>query len=252
MAPPKIHIGTSGWHYKHWKGVFYPEDLKDSDQLPFYVQRFNTVEINNSFYRQPSESTFKKWKEQAPADFLFAVKANRYITHLKKLHEAAAYTTNFIQLSAQLGKKLGPFLFQLPPSLKLNLTRLSDFADGLPKGYRYAFEFRNPEWYISDVYDVLRRHNCAFCIYELAGHQSPVEITADFAYVRLHGPGGKYQGKYTDSVLAEWAERCRMWQQTKKDVFFYFDNDEKGYATDNARTLAASLHEPIIIKPETS
>lgn len=241
MASAKIYIGTSGWHYKHWKGIFYPEDLTDSDQLPFYSQRFNSVEINNSFYRQPSESTFTKWKKQVPADFRFAVKANRFITHLKKLHETTEYTASFIQLSTLLGTKLGPFLFQLPPSWKLNLTRLSDFTDALPKKYRYVFEFRNPDWYVPEVYEVLRRSNCAFCIYELAGHQSPVEITADFAYVRLHGPGGKYQGKYSDTTLAEWAEQCRIWQQTKKDVFFYFDNDEKGYATYNARTLADLL-----------
>lgn len=251
MASAKIYIGTSGWHYKHWKGVFYPKELTDSDQLSFYTQWFNTVEINNSFYRQPSESTFKKWKEQSPAGFLFSVKANRFITHLKKLHEAAAYTTNFVHLSALLGKKLGPFLFQLPPSWKLNLTRLSDFVNMLPKGYRYVFEFRNAEWYVTEVYEILRQHNCAFCIYELAGHQSPMEITADFVYVRLHGPGGKYEGKYTSTVLAKWAEQCRTWQQAKKNVFFYFDNDEKGYAVDNAHTLVDLLQQPDGIKSET-
>jgi len=250
LASAKIYIGTSGWHYKHWKGIFYPEDLADSDQLRFYTKRFDTVEINNSFYRQPSENTFTKWKEQTPADFLFAVKANRYITHLKKLHEVAEYAANFIQLSARLGKKLGPFLFQLPPFWKLNLTRLSDFAEALPKGYRYVFEFRNADWYVPEVYEVLRQYNFAFCIYELAGHQSPIEITADFVYVRLHGPGGKYQGKYTDNDLAKWAKQCRRWQQAKKDVFFYFDNDEKGYAADNAGTLATLLHSSVNKKSE--
>ncbi|WP_353195694.1 DUF72 domain-containing protein [Parapedobacter defluvii] len=238
---PKIYIGTSGWHYKHWKGIFYPENLRDNDQLPFYAKQFHTVEINNSFYRQPSEGAFKTWKDRVPADFRFAVKANRYITHLKKLHEVTAYTNSFIQLATQLGKKLGPFLFQLPPSWKLNLTRLSDFTGALPKGYRYVFEFRNPEWYVPEVYEILHAHNCAFCIYELAGHQSPVEITADFAYVRLHGPGGKYQGKYSDTALREWAGQCRTWQQNGKDVFFYFDNDERAYAVDNANTLAMFL-----------
>ncbi|MFC7522489.1 DUF72 domain-containing protein [Parapedobacter sp. GCM10030251] len=237
----KIYIGTSGWHYKHWKGVFYPEKLKERDQLSFYSKSFYTVEINNSFYRLPSESTFNNWKDQVPTDFLFAVKANRYITHLKKLNEVAEYTRDFVQLANHLGKKLGPFLFQLPPSWKLNLDRLSNFAEILPKGYRYAFEFRNQDWYVPGVYEVLRHHNCAFCIYELAGHQSPIEITADFAYVRLHGPGGKYQGKYSDATMSEWADRCRAWKQKGKDIFFYFDNDEKAYAVDNAKTLAELL-----------
>src|SRR5690606_36597223 len=141
---------------------FYPEDVTDSDQLRFYAQRFDTVEINNSFYRQPNESTFTNWKEQTPADFLFAVKANRYITHLKKLRDIAEYTANFIQRSTRLGTKLGHFLFHLPPFWKLNLTRLSDFADALPRGYRYVFEFRNADWYVPEAYEVLRQYNCAF------------------------------------------------------------------------------------------
>lgn len=209
------------------------------------------MEINNSFYRQPSESTFGQWKDQVPTDFLFAVKANRYITHLKKLNDVEESTKNFIDLSVHLERKLGPFLFQLPPSWKPNLARLSEFADALPKGYRYAFEFRNRDWYIPDVYEVLRRYNCAFCIYHLAGHQSPIEITADFAYVRLHGPGGKYQGKYSDAIMSEWADRCRTWKQAGKDVFFYFDNDERAYAIDNAKKLTTLLSRKFA-KPETT
>ncbi|MBK1441569.1 DUF72 domain-containing protein [Parapedobacter sp. ISTM3] len=232
-----IHIGTSGWHYKHWKAVFYPEGLKDADQLAFYTQSFDTVEVNNSFYRLPIERTFRQWKETVPDGFLFAVKANRYITHLKKFHEVKAYTAGFVERALNLGEKLGPILFQLPPFLKENTRLLTNFVAELPKGPRYTFEFRNPSWYQQQVYEVLKEHNCAFCIYELAGHLSPLEITADFAYVRLHGPEGKYQGTYTDDKLASWAAQCRTWLEAGVDVFFYFDNDQHAYAPANAKTL---------------
>ncbi|MGK6351473.1 DUF72 domain-containing protein [Parapedobacter sp. DT-150] len=237
MKTGTVHIGTSGWHYKHWKGIFYPDGLKDASQLQYYVQSFGTVEINNTFYRIPTEATFGKWAATASDGFLFAVKANRYITHLKKLHDVDTYADDFIQKASLLGPSLGPILFQLPPFWKVDTQRLADFVKALPKGPRYAFEFRNQSWYSDAVYEILHRHHCAFCIYELAGHLSPMEITAQFAYVRLHGPGGKYQGKYTDATLSEWAERCRQWQQRGKDVFIYFDNDQHAYAVDNAKEL---------------
>jgi len=242
LALAKTHIGTSGWHYSHWQGVFYPDDLKAADQLSFYAERFQTVEINNSFYRRPRVSTFENWKDAVPAGFLFAVKANRFITHLKKLNGVLQSTLDFIHLAGHLREKLGPILFQLPPSWKVNPARLEEFTDGLPQEYRFAFEFRNASWHVPEVYEILRRNNCAFCIYELAGHQSPMEETADFVYVRLHGPHGKYQGKYTDEVMADWAQRCRKWQQKGKEVYIYFDNDEKGYAAENARQLNTLLN----------
>jgi len=237
MSRGSIYIGTSGWHYKHWKSVFYPKELKDADQLSFYLQSFGTVELNNSFYRIPTASAFQKWEKTVPRDFRFAVKANRYITHLKKLHDAQEATVDFIHRASQLGDKLGPILFQLPPNWKINIERLATFLAGLPENYRYTFEFRNPSWYTEETYQLLRRYHCAFCIYELAGHTSPIETTAGFVYVRLHGPGGKYQGSYTDETLATWARRCRTWQKERKDVFFYFDNDQKAYAAFNALTL---------------
>lgn len=232
-----VYIGTSGWHYNHWKGLFYPKGLRDADQLSFYAESLNTVEVNNSFYRLPKEGTFQKWKEITPEGFLFSVKANRHITHSKKLRAVAEYTAEFIQRASHLDEKLGPILFQLPPYWKVDTGVLADFVNTLPSGYRYVFEFRNPSWYTDTVYGILNQHGCAFCIYELAGHLSPMEVTGNFVYVRLHGPGGRYQGSYPDTTLSDWAKRCQDWQKAGKDVFFYFDNDEHAYAPYNAKRL---------------
>ncbi|MFC4874921.1 DUF72 domain-containing protein [Negadavirga shengliensis] len=233
----KTHIGTSGWHYKHWIGTFYPEDTKEKDQLAYYVKHFNTVEINNPFYRIPSPKTFEKWKESVPADFLFSVKGNRHFTHLKKLNADQKVMDRFFSNVDKLGKKTGPVLFQLPPGWNINTGRLQSFLKRLPSGHRYTFEFRNETWYDEEVYEVLTKYNCAFCIYELGGHHSPLQVTADFVYIRLHGPGGKYQGSYSEAKLKEWADRCREWQKESKEVYVYFDNDQSGYAAFNAKDL---------------
>ncbi|MEH6309131.1 DUF72 domain-containing protein [Olivibacter sp. CPCC 100613] len=237
MKKGKIHIGTSGWHYKHWNGTFYPKETKDADQLNEYIKTFRTVELNNSFYRLPDTQTFINWKNKVPDDFLFSVKGSRYITHMKKLKVAEDAITELLDHAGHLEHKLGPILFQLPPKWELNSQRLSSFLEYLPKKYRYTFEFRNHSWYKQQVYDLLKKHHCAFCIYELAGHLSPLEETADFVYVRLHGPGDKYQGKYNKSTLKKWAERSKDWKEAGKDVFIYFDNDQLGYAAFNAQEL---------------
>jgi uncharacterized protein YecE (DUF72 family) len=234
----RIHIGTSGWHYKHWTGTFYPEGTRAAEQFACYLQHFDTVEINNSFYRLPTPETFRKWKTSAPADFVFAVKANRFITHMKKLKDPAESLARFMENVSALDDRLGPILFQLPPGWKLNLQRLQEFLQALPTRYRYAFEFRNPSWYNDEVMVLLEKHNCAFCVYELAGHLAPQEVPADFVYVRLHGPGeNKYQGSYGDAELKNWARRCAAWRKQRKDVFVYFDNDQAGYAAFNAKRL---------------
>lgn len=237
MAKGKIYIGTSGWHYRHWMGTFYPPDLKSDQQFPFYQRYFNTVEINNSFYRLPSPETFERWRNESAKDFLFVVKASRFITHNKKLKDPETSYERFFANVKCLKAKLGPILFQLPPTWKVNVQRLHEFIAALPKRFRYVFEFRNETWYIEEVFDLLRKNNCAFCIYELAGHNSPMLVTADFVYVRLHGPGDKYQGSYSRKQLKDWAEACRGWQQQGLDVFVYFDNDQLGYAAFNAQTL---------------
>ena len=233
---PDIHIGTSGWHYKHWCGPFYAKGCPASKMLAHYVQCFDTVEINNSFYRLPNESTFENWRLSTPGNFLFAVKASRFLTHNKKLKDPENALQNFLPRAERLGHKLGPILFQLPPSWRVNLERLREFLTVLPKIHQYVFEFREPSWNTPAVYDILRRHNAAFCIYELAGFHSPIEITADFTYIRLHGPGARYQGSYSKAVLRSWAQRIADWKDLRS-VYVYFDNDQAGYAAQNAIEL---------------
>ncbi len=232
-----IYIGTSGWHYSHWAGTFYPEGIKDNEQLPYYLQHFKTVELNNSFYNLPLATTFKNWKAATPEGFLFSVKGSRYITHMKKLKVDKATINKFLSRAGKLDEKLGPVLFQLPPGWKVNAERFEEFLNKLPEGHRYTFEFRNASWYAEEIYELLRSHNCAFCIYELAGHLSPLEVTADFVYIRLHGPGDKYQGSYTAAALKRWAKEIKRWVGEGRDVFVYFDNDQAGYAAFNAGQL---------------
>lgn len=236
-----VHIGTSGWHYKHWRGEFYPADLPVKKWFEYYCRHFDTVEINNSFYRLPSETAFDAWRDSSPDGFCYAVKASRYLTHMKKLKDPEAGITNFLPRAERLGAKLGPVLFQLPPFWGLDVPRLDQFLSALPGGHQYTFELRNATWFTPEVYEVLRRHNAAFCIYELAGFHSELQITADFAYVRLHGPEGKYQGSYQHHVLDTWAARIREWRKELRAIYVYFDNDQAAYAVHNARALKSSL-----------
>jgi uncharacterized protein YecE (DUF72 family) len=236
-----FHIGTSGWHYDHWRGPFYPNDLAKRDFLQFYLERFHTVEVNNSFYRLPKEETLIAWRDTVPKGFVFTVKASRYITHMKKLKNPEKTLTSLLQRVQVLEEKLGPILFQLPPKWHLNLERLNGFLAALPKDYQYAFEFRDPSWYRPEVYEALNGHQAAFCIHELAGHLSPKEVTADFVYIRLHGPGDAYQGQYEESALAGWAAAVSTWARQGKTIFCYFDNDEAGYAAQDAMRLQEML-----------
>jgi uncharacterized protein YecE (DUF72 family) len=232
-----IHIGTSGWSYSHWMGSFYPFDIKQKDRFAYFQQHLDTVELNSPFYKLPPKKTFEKWRNDVPDGFIYSVKANRYITHLKKLHDVSETLTEMLDNASALEDKLGVMLFQLPPGWHANVDRFEEFLQLLPKGGRYTFEFRNSTWYIDEVYYLLEKYNCAFCIYELAGHVSPLKTTANYVYVRLHGPGDKYQGKYSDRILEQWAGRCKTWAAEGKDVYVYFDNDEKAYAAHNAITL---------------
>ncbi len=233
----EIRIGTSGWHYKHWLGTFYPEGLRAPQMFKFYQGIFDTVELNNSFYRLPTTDAFAAWRDSAPANFIFAVKGSRFLTHNKELKEPQQALDNLLPRAEILGDKLGPILFQLPPKWKVNAARLEEFLRALPKQHRYTFEFREPTWHTLAVYRILERYNAAYCIHELAGFHTPVLVTADFAYVRLHGPGARYQGSYSDDKLSEWAERISKWKRELKAVYVYFDNDEAGYAPRNALKL---------------
>ncbi len=232
-----IHIGTSGWHYKHWKGPFYPEKLPQSKMLEHYAQHFDTVELNNTFYRLPLPTGVEVWRESTPKNFCFAAKGSRFLTHMKKLKDPVPGVAKFFERIDPLGKKLGPIVFQLPPWWEVDLSRLEGFLEALPPRHKYAFELRNPTWHTPEVYRILKRHNTAFCIFEIAGFRSGMEITANFTYVRLHGPGGAYQGSYDRTVLRDWARRIREWDRDLRGIYVYFDNDQAAYAVENARAL---------------
>lgn len=232
-----VHVGTSGWHYNHWRGPFYPAELPATRFLEYYVGRFSAAEINNSFYKLPEEQTLADWSKATPNGFLFAVKGSRYITHMKKLKEGEKSVPQFLDRVKALGDKLGPILFQLPPHWGRNVDRLREFLDALPNGYSYAFEFRDPSWFADEVDRALAAKNAAFCVYDFDGRQSPRTVTADFAYVRLHGPDGPYQGQYDDDTLRDWARVADDWAKQGRDVFCFFDNDEAGYAAQDALRL---------------
>ena len=233
-----IRIGTSGFHYKHWIGRYYPAGIQPGNMLAHYLRDFDTVELNNTFYQLPNESSFDTWRKSTPKDFLFAVKGSRFITHMIKLKDARRGLTNFLPRAERLRGKLGPILWQLPPGWKANVERLEEFLSLLPREHRYTFELRNATWMTDEVLETLRKYNAAFCIYELAGYHSPIELTADWTYIRLHGPTRfKYQGSYSDAQLASWAERIKEWSRKLKAIYVYFDNDDRAYAVENALTL---------------
>jgi uncharacterized protein YecE (DUF72 family) len=233
-----IHIGTSGWHYDHWIGPFYPPETRPQSFLEYYVRHFKTVEINNTFYRLPTQHAVMEWRDGSPPGFVFAAKGSRFITHMKKLKDPETSIQRYFEPIELLGDKLGPIVFQLPPRWHLNLDRLADFLKAPPKRWRYAFEFRDESWFDPHTYELLAEHQAALCLYDYAGRQAPVEVTADFVYIRLHGPGGAYQGSYSDDALAMWTRRMLSWRVHRISVYCYFDNDEQGYAPINALTLA--------------
>jgi uncharacterized protein YecE (DUF72 family) len=241
MLTCKVHIGTSGWHYKHWLGPFYPEKLPAAKMLEFYAQHFDTVELNNTFYRLPLESGLEKWRTSTPKGFCYAAKGSRFITHMKKLKEPETAIGRYFDCIDLLRPKLGPIVFQLPPFWEVDVDRLKGFLQALPKRHRYAFEFRNPTWHNEAVYRLLRKHNAAFCIFEIDSFITEPLITANFTYIRLHGPGGKYQGSYSSKTLEEWADRIREWQKELHAVYLYFDNDQAAYAVQNALSLKRLL-----------
>ena len=233
----KIHVGTSGWNYKHWVGRFYPERIRPADMLEFYAQNFKTVELNNSFYHLPSIKSFGAWRETVTKDFVFAVKGSRFITHMKKLKAPKTSTRKFFTRVEKLEEKLGPVLFQLPPHWRLNVQRLATFVERMPKQYRYAFEFREQSWFTPEVYELLREHHAGLCIYHMSGYTTPLAVTADFVYVRFHGAQSTYGGSYSDAQLKVWAKHLVQWRDEGKEVFAYFNNDPGAHAVYNAKTL---------------
>jgi uncharacterized protein YecE (DUF72 family) len=234
---PTIHIGTSGWHYKSWKGDFYPRDLDERQFLDYYSKRFDTTEINNSFYKVPSEYTLKDWKDRVHSGFVFSAKASRYITHMKKLKDPKEPVSNFMHKMQNLGDNLPIILFQLPPRWKYNGDRLTSFLETLPANYLYSFEFRDPNWFNDKTYEILSKYKASLCIYDMKGETSPLQITADFVYVRFHGPDEMYTGEYGHDRLKIWKDRIMEWIDDGKEVFVYFNNDRGGYAPRDALRL---------------
>lgn len=209
--------------------------------MSYYAGVFETVEVNSSFYRLPSEGTLHAWAEQTPPEFVFACKASQYITHRKKLKDPRESLSLFLGRMTALGEKLGPILFQLPPRWRPNPGRLETFLEALPRDRRFTFEFRDPRWNEPEVTELLERYGAALCFFDLGGTTSPLRVTAGFVYLRLHGPGAPYRGSYSDACLADWAGRIAAWQNDGLDVYCYFDNDEQAYAPRNAQRLMEQL-----------
>jgi uncharacterized protein YecE (DUF72 family) len=228
----RVLVGTSGYSYKEWKGGFYPEKLAATKFLGFYGAHLPTVEINNTFYRMPNAKLMEGWAAEVPETFTFAVKAPQRITHIAKLQNAGELTEAFVRIAGLLGPRLGPMLFQLPPFLRKDVPRLTAFLESLPKGHKYAFEFRHASWFDDEVWSALRAHGAALCVAEGEALESPLVATADWGYVRLR------KDEYPDALVASWAERIHAQKWT--DAFVYIKHDE-GNAPAVAARLAAAL-----------
>jgi uncharacterized protein YecE (DUF72 family) len=238
-----IRIGTSGWHYASWKGPFFPEGLNAKDQLRFYASQFSTTELNGVFYRTPTERAVGTWRDQTPGDFVFAWKASKFITHWKRLSDQSVNSLELLESRLSLlGRKAGPVLFQLPPQFELNYERLQAFLKMLNRRRRYTFEFRHSSWYAPRVFRLLSDANIALCISDHADAPSPWKRTANFVYIRAHGPGGRYKDHYKQATLAEWRTKIARWDRRGHDVYVYFDNDQKSAAPADARRLLECLN----------
>ena len=240
----KLFIGTSGWIYGHWTGIFYPDNLPSKDKLKYYSQHFKTAEINYSFYHLPRPSTYQNWYSQTPDDFLFAVKASRFITHIKRLKEVKGAWKQFLENALNLKEKLGPILFQFPPSFQgntENLKRLESFLKGLTPGVkpprlRYAFEFRHKTWCDKKIYELLRKYNVAWVIADSPRYPRADVITANFVYIRMHGSKIMFGSKYTKEEIKNLKLKIKNWLKNS-DVYCYFNNDAQGFAIENAKEL---------------
>jgi uncharacterized protein YecE (DUF72 family) len=233
------HIGTSGWSYPWWREKFYPSGLAQGDWLEFYARQFRTVEINMTFYRFPKPETLEAWKARTPQHFLFTLKANRRITHTKKLKNVKSEVRYFDILADSLGDNLGCLLFQLPPSLTKDLPLLEAFVSDLSPGYRNVIEFRHESWYAEEVFDILRPRNVVFCIVSSAKVPRSAVVTADTAYVRFHGLTGGHRYEYSEEELRQWAGEIKT--LAAKECYIYFNNDYEAFAVSNALRLGELL-----------
>ena len=240
--PKPAHIGCSGWNYRDWRGVLYPQGLPQRRWLERYAEVFDTVEINNTFYRLPAEGAVRGWAEGSPASFTFAVKASRYLTHIKRLADPGPGARRFFDAIAPLrdSGKLGPILWQLPENFHRNDERLSSALEALPPG-RHCFEFRHPSWFAAEVYDLLRRHRAALVIGDHPKRPFQAhEMTADWTFIRFHYGRRGRGGNYSERELEAWKRRLAAWR-SRVEVYAYFNNDWKAYAVRNARWLADRL-----------
>lgn len=233
-----LSIGTSGWAYDSWRGLLYPAEMAKKNWLIFYSAHFASTEINGSFYRTPALQAVRAWRDQTPEQFTFAWKASKFITHWKRLTRNCENSIALMETRLKmLDPKIAVVLFQLPPRFTKNCERLSTFLDMLPKRRRYAFEFRHESWYDADALEILRRHDVALCISDHADAPAPWRATARHVYIRGHGPEGNYTGRYSVRTLRRWAKSVMSWRTEGRNVFVYFDNDQKAAAPADAQRL---------------
>lgn len=235
-----VLVGTSGWQYRDWRGTFYPEGLPQRRWLEHYAERFRTVEVNNAFYRLPEASTFRAWAERTPDDFVVAVKASRYLTHVKRLRDADEPVARFVDRARHLGPKLGPVLVQLPPNLTLDLDALSRVLSRFPPGWRVAVEPRHESWFVEDTFDLLAGFDAAFCLADSPKRRTPVRRTAGWGYVRFHEGRATPRPCYGHRALDTWAGALARLYQPGDDVYAFFNNDPRGCAVRDARVFAAA------------
>jgi uncharacterized protein YecE (DUF72 family) len=242
-SPGAVRVGCSGWSYADWRGLVYPTEVPASRWLATYARWFDTVELNATFYRLPSETTVDRWAAAAPTGFTFAVKVGRFGSHRKKLTDPTTWLANHLDRVRRLGPHLGPNLVQLPPRWKRNAGRLDEFLDACPSDIRWAVELRDASWLHDDVYDVLARHHAALCLHDLLPDHPP-ELTTTWTYIRFHGPDAlqrPYHGRYPPDRLRAHAERLAAWREDGIDIYAYFNNDHAGNAVVDATNLRAIL-----------
>lgn len=237
----RIRIGCSGWQYRHWRGLFYPDKLAMRGWFDHYASAFDTVELNTSFYHLPRPETFDKWRDQAPAGFRYTVKASRFITHMKKLRDCAEPLDTLLSRARRLGPALGPTLYQLPPKWAFDRERLLAFLALLPRDLVHVLEFREPSWMEDVVLDLLAAHGVAYCAHDMKGMKAPRRAVGPIAYARFHGGTGKYRGRYPEGVLLGWADWLVAEAQAGREGWAYFNNDIGGAAIEDALTLRAMV-----------
>lgn len=242
----EAYIGTSGWVYNDWNEIFYPEGLPSKERLKFFSQHFRTAEINYSFYHLPESKTYENWYNQTPDNFLFAVKASRFITHVRRLKDVKTAWDKFLENALYLKEKLGPILFQLPASFRStneDLKRLREFLKQIAKDdLRFAFEFRHESWCDENTYKMLKRYKVAWVIADSPGYPKAEVVTADFVYIRMHGSEKLFSSKYSIDEIGSLCDKIMEWRSKGLDVYTYFNNDYHGYAIENARELSELLN----------